>query len=101
MNLVEALRTNKQVTRKFWANINSEYWICSSLTQHITLTVDDMMADDWMVVERKIELNENELKVILKKALQKTYETAPFLYEENSPAYHVLCKHILNELGFT
>ena len=88
MNLVEALRTNKQVTRKFWANINSEYWICSSLTQHITLTVDDMMADDWMVVERKIELIENELKVILKKPYKRP--TRRLLFYTKKIAQHIM-----------
>ncbi len=62
MNIIEALKSRKRVRRLCW--LDKHLW---SDTKNLLFTPGDVLADDWEIEEKKIEITESELNEIFDK----------------------------------
>ncbi len=55
MNIIEATQSGKRFRRNFWG----EFWLDKELGL-VHLTFEDILATDWEIEERKVEITESE-----------------------------------------
>lgn len=60
MNIIEAIKSGKRFKRKIW---NRKFHSANDLP---TLLSEDIVADDWVIEEQKIELSWNEIEKAIK-----------------------------------
>jgi hypothetical protein len=86
MIIQEAIRSGRKFRRpcQDWITITDKSICC-----YLQLQVKDIMADDWEVEEKKVEITESRLRKALMKAS----------YDQSFPSVKSYCDWIAKELG--
>lgn len=65
MNLIEAVKSGKRFRRAVNPKGFERHWMSSEADHYNHVTREDIVADDWEIEERKIEITESQLNQIL------------------------------------
>jgi hypothetical protein len=74
VNLIDAVKSGKRIRRSSWKS--KDYW------NPLNFDLEDILATDWEIEERKIEITESELDYIFNSLLPKpSLEKVESMYE--------------------